>query len=76
MNHTLYFSDDGLYQSFCKTGKTIYGSVSKAMNEAMRLWLREQQAWPHALANFTPDESDFRFEDARLDMHFKEKDLF
>lgn len=40
MNHTLYFNDEKMYQSFCRSAKKIHGSVSKAMNEAMQLWLK------------------------------------
>lgn len=76
MNHTLYFPDDALYKTFSRYAKAVHGSVSKALSEAMQLWLSEHQTWPDALKNLPREEDDFRFEDARKGMVFKEKDLF
>lgn len=76
MNHTLYFNDEDLYKTFCRYGKNTHGSVSKAINEAMRAWLEQHQGWSSTLRNIPTQTDDFRFEDSRQSMHFQDKDVF
>jgi hypothetical protein len=76
MNHTHYFNDETLYQAFCQKGKSVHGSTSKAMNEAMQLWLAKHQGWSSVFHELAPQDDDFRFEQSRDHMHFQRKDVF
>ena len=40
MDHTHCFNDEQLYEQFAEQAKGKTGSVSKALNEAMKIWLQ------------------------------------
>ena len=74
MNHTLYFNDEKLYDTFCKTSKQTYGSVSKALTEAMQLWLNKNQSWSKTMQTLPHQSDEFRFEEGRSEMNVNLKD--
>ena len=76
MNHTLYFNDEQLVQSFCRSGKNVHGSISKAMSEAMQLWLQQHQGWSTTFHTLPHQTEAVGFEDARQNMHFTQKDVW
>ena len=76
MNHTHYFSDEERYQLFAQKAKASKHTISKALNEALELWLQKNQTWSSALHKKKPLTDSFRFEHGRLTTPDETRDPF